>query len=222
MRPENKILDALKDKSLTNKEIALITKLKVKKVRQLTLKLRTLGEIEVEGKKGREYLYTIKQPKDKYFDGLLFTFIADYGKVDYEQLVHFYATLGIEEYNVLFRLIHNLQRRVINIINVPEGLYSEIIYFFIHNLKKKLKHVYPLTMTFQEAYTFFQPLGFRDIEHMVESLQKLSKTYPEFVKINTYEKGKSINTFTFEQIFIKDVAFVASGTWKPPNIDDFK
>jgi hypothetical protein len=216
LKPENKILEALKDNLLTNKEIALITKLKVKRVRQLTLKLRTLGEIEVEAKRGREYLYCIKEPKDKYFDGLLFTFIANYGEVDYEQLVKFYSTLGIKEYNVLFRLIHNLQRRKINIINVPEGLYSEIIYFFIHNLKKKLKHVYPITMTYQEAYSFFQPLGFRDIEHLVESLQNLSKTYPGFVKINSSIKGKSNDTITFEQIFIKDIEFVATGTWKPP------
>jgi hypothetical protein len=216
LNPENKILDVLKDNSLTNKEIALITKIKVNRVRQLTLKLRILGEIEVEAKRGREYLYTIKEPKDKYFDGLLLTFLADYDKVDYEQLVKFYSALGIKEYNVLFRLLHNLQRRVINIINVPEGLYSEIIYFFIHNLKKKLKHVYPLTMTYQEAYSFFQPLGFRNIEHLVESLQKLSKTYPEFVKINSSKKGKFAATITFKQIFIKDLQFVATGTWKPP------
>ena len=84
MNPEDKILDALKERTLTNKEIARLTKLKINDVRQLTLKLRTQGKIRVEGKRGREYLYSSKGLENnqsylgsltngKYIDCLLYT-----------------------------------------------------------------------------------------------------------------------------------------------------
>jgi len=224
LNPEDKILDALKERILTNKEIARLTKLKINDVRQLTLKLRTLGKIKVEGKRSREYLYSSKglennqsylgsPPNGKYIDGLLFTFISNSGEVNYDQLVNFYSTLGVTEYIVFFRVLSNLQKGLIEVINVPDGFYSQIISFIVQNFKK-VKDAYPLTMKFQEAFLFFKPLGLNNIENFIDALKKLSKDFPEFVSINSSEIGKSADLFTFNQIFVKQIKFITSGAWR--------
>ena len=224
MNHEDKILNVLKEKTLTNKEIARLTKLKINEVRQLTLKLRTLGKIKVEEKRGREILYSSKGLKNnqsylgsptngKYIDGLLFTFISSSGKVNYDQMVNFYSTLGVTENIVFFRVLRNLQKGFIEIINLPDGFYSQIISFFVQNFKK-VKDAYPLTMKFQEAFLFFKPLGISNIEDFINDLKKLSKDFPEFVNINSSEIGKPANLLTFNQIFVKQIKFVTSGAWR--------
>jgi len=224
LNSEDKILNALKERSLTNKEIARLTKLKINEVRQLTLKLRTLGKIKFEGKKGREHLYSSKGLENnqsylgsptngKYIDGLLFTFISNSGKVNYDQMVNFYSTLGVTENIVFFRVLRNLQKGFIEVINVPDGFYSQIISFFVQNFKK-VKDAYPLTMKFQEAFLFFKPLGLNNIEDFIDVLKKLSKDFPEFVSINSSEIGKSADLLTFNQIFVKQIKFITSGAWR--------
>lgn len=224
MNPEDKILDTLKETTLTNKEIARLTKLKINIVSQVTLKLRTLGKIEVEGKRGREYLYSSKGLKNnqaylgrptngKYIDGLLFTFISNSGQVNYDQLVNFYSTLGVTENIVFFRVLRNLQKGFIEAVNIPDGFYFQIISFFVQNFKK-VKDAYPLTMKFQEAFIFFKPLGLNNIEDFIEVLKKLSKDFPEFVGINSSEIGKPADLFTFKKIFIKQIKFITSGAWR--------
>ncbi len=224
MNFEDKVLDVLKERTLTNREIARLTKLKINDVRQITLKLRTLGKIKVEEKRGREYLYSSKGLENdqsylgsptngKYVDGLLFTFISNSGKVNYDQLVNFYSTLGMTEYIVFFRVLRNLQKGFIEVTNVPDGFYSKIISFFVQNFKK-VKDAYPLTMKFQEAFLFFKPLGISNIEDFINDLKKLSKDFPEFVNINSSEIGRPADLLTFNQIFVKQIKFITSGAWR--------
>ena len=221
MNLENKILDALKERSLTNKEIAKLTKLKTKKVRQLTLKLRKLDKIKIEGKLGRENVYASNQlyieslTEDKIFDELMCTFISTTGIVNYDQLVNFYSTLGVREDDVLFRILFNLHKGVIEVVNLPKGVYSQYLLFLIKNLNK-LKGAYPLTMSFLEAYIFFRPLGFSNIEALIGMLKNISKDYPEFFSLNSSEKGEPEDSIVFNKIFIKQINFMISEAWRTP------
>jgi hypothetical protein len=221
LNPKNKILDALKERSLTNKEIAKLTKLKINKVRQLTLNLRKLDKIKLEGKLGRENVYTSNQlyieslTEDKYFNELLFTFISTSGIVNYEQLVNFFYTLGVREDDVLFRILFNLHNGVIEVANLPKGIYSQYLLFLIKNLKK-LKGAYPLTMSFLEAYIFFRPLGYSNIEDLISMLKNISRDYPEFFSVNSSENGEPADSITFNKIFIKQINFMISEAWRTP------
>lgn len=215
MKSEDKILDVLKERSLTNKEIAKLTKLKVTKVRKLTLELKKRGKIKMEGKLGRENVYISNQlyieslTEDKYFDDLLFTFISTSGIVDYNQIVNFYSTLGIREDDVQFRLLLNLHKGLIEVVDAPRDNYSKFLLFLIQNMKK-LKGAYPLTMSFFEAYIFFRPLGFSNIENLIKMLKNISKDYPEFFSIISSEKNKPADLVKFNKIFIKQINFIAS------------
>jgi DNA-binding CsgD family transcriptional regulator len=219
LNPENKILNALKERNLTNKEIAKLTKLKINKVRKHTLELRKLDKINIESKKGRENIYSSNQlyieslTEDKYFNDLLFTFISTSGIVNYEQLVNFYSTLGVREDDVLFRILYNLQKGEIEVVNLPKGVYSQFLLFLIKNLKN-LKGVYPLTMSFLEAYIFFRPLGFSNIEELIARLKNISKDYPEFFSINSSEKGEPEDSIIFNKIFIRQINFMISEEWR--------
>lgn len=219
MKSEDIILDVLKERSLTNKEIAKLTKLKIRKVRKFTLELKKLGKIKMEGKLGRENVYISNQlyieslTEDKYFDDLLFTFISTSGIVDYDQLVNFYSTLGIREDDVQFRVLLNLYKGIIEVVDAPRGNYSKLLLFLIQNMKK-LKGAYPLTMSFLEAYIFFRPLGFTNIENLITMLKSVSKDYPEFFSITASEKNEPEDLIVFNKIFIKQINFIASGAWR--------
>lgn len=221
MKPEDKILDTLREKSLTNKEIAKLTKLNIRKVRKLTLELRKLGKIKLEGKLNRENVYTSNQlyieslTEDKYFDELLFTFISTSGIVDYDQLVNFYSTLGIEENYVQFRLLLNLQKGVIEVVDVPRGNYSRFLLFLIQNINK-VRGAHPLTMSFLEAFIFFRPLGFSNIENFISMIKNISKDYPEFFSLTSSEKNEPEDLIVFNKIFIKQINFIISGAWRTP------
>jgi len=230
LNPEDKILHVLKEKTLTNKEIAKSLKLKVKNVRKLTLKLRKLNIIKIEGKRGRENLYSYEElidnrlhiesiTEDKYFDGLLFTFISTSGIANYDQLVNFYSTLGITEDSVLFRLLYNLHKGVIEAFDVPTGFYSQILSILIKNFEK-VKGAYPLTMSFLEAYIFFQPLGISNIENFIGRLKNIARDYPEFISIDSSENGEPANLIVFNKIFSKQIYFITSGAWCIPKNDD--
>ena len=224
MNTAEQIIDLLKKENLTIKELVQKTGIKDTAIRSCIAKLKVEGKVKEAGKKGRainysiskgneiiaDYLILIENPK--FIDALIFSYVSSYNKPSYGKIQGFLSSLGITEKNILTAIIRNIARKQLEIENIPEGNFARVLNVLIKN-GDNINKLYPLTMTFQEAYQFLEELGIQNIQEFITLMLNLSKRYPEFVVPSTSRIGQNFDLISFKQIFIEQIKFKLSGAW---------
>ncbi len=230
MSKSNQIYEILKLENLTAKEVSKKLNFNKGTTSSYISTLKKEGKLEVVGKKGKANVYSSIVDKKKldeipiqktsfnlvdhpkFIDSLIFSFISSSQNPSFSKIQNFFSTLGVLEKNLVFALLRNLDKELLRMEKVPDGDYSRILNYIIKNADD-LATKYPLTMDFQEAFSIFRSLGFRDIKEFVNLINKLSNKYPEFISLSSSRTGHLPDLLTIKQIFIHPIEFKLTGAW---------
>lgn len=227
---KDQIYDVLKAEDLTTRQISKKLNCSTGTISSYISKLKKEGKISVVGKEGRSNIYSVVSETQKidksvptkeaynlvdnpkFIDALMFSFISSSSRASFSKIQDFFASLGILDKNLLFALLRNLDKKLLKIEEVPNDEYSTFLNHIINHADILLTK-YPLTMNFQEGFSFFRALGIQDIKEFVNIMKVLSKKYPEFTNLSSSRTGHPADLFTIKQIFINQIEFMPSGAW---------